>query len=471
MVGATLALTAQLAAPRSASAQPFEERLTLRLEGGIGAMLSPYQRNTDPSEYGGSTPGYRFGTQGSARLALTLDDPIAVQVSISNWFFLSDTRDTAWVIAPMVGLHFEPTVGTAGRFFADANVGYAMTGAERRFTFDVALGFEGAISRAVGIGPVLRYGQVFQPDSTNGVFEPFPQDARYLTLGMSLALRIPHPLPLPPPPAPRRPGDFDRDGVDDPADVCALVAQGEHPDTRRPGCPAPDSDGDGFFDDRDQCINVAAGAHPDPTRDGCPDTDADNDGVFNRDDQCPSTPQGRAPDPARAGCPEGDRDRDGYVDHLDHCPELPEDFDGVEDDDGCPDTDASSVHVLIEIGESHVINISHPINFVTASDRIVGMVSFRVLAGVRSILGAHPEISHVEIQGHTDNRGSPSTNLALSTRRANAVRLWLIQHGLEASRVTSRGFGQTVPLRPNTTAENRSINRRVEFHILGLEAR
>lgn len=68
-----------------------------------------------------------------------------------------------------------------------------------------------------------------------------------------------------------------------------------------------------------------------------------------------------------------------------------------------------------------------------------------------------------EVGGHTDNVGSPAYNLKLSDARAAAVKAWLVQHGLAASRVTSRGYGDTQPLVPNTTDENRFKNRRVEL--------
>jgi outer membrane protein OmpA-like peptidoglycan-associated protein len=68
-----------------------------------------------------------------------------------------------------------------------------------------------------------------------------------------------------------------------------------------------------------------------------------------------------------------------------------------------------------------------------------------------------------EIGGHTDNVGQPPYNLRLSGARADAVRAWLIGHGVSASRLTSRGYGDTKPLVPNTTDANRAKNRRVEL--------
>ncbi|MCL5992465.1 MAG: OmpA family protein [Bacteroidetes bacterium] len=72
----------------------------------------------------------------------------------------------------------------------------------------------------------------------------------------------------------------------------------------------------------------------------------------------------------------------------------------------------------------------------------------------------------IEIQGHTDNVGGMEFNQVLSERRANAVMEALIKLGVEPRRMRARGFGLTMPKVPNTTEENRAINRRTEFHIL-----
>ncbi|MGD0145110.1 MAG: OmpA family protein, partial [Rhizomicrobium sp.] len=68
-----------------------------------------------------------------------------------------------------------------------------------------------------------------------------------------------------------------------------------------------------------------------------------------------------------------------------------------------------------------------------------------------------------EIGGHTDNIGTPDYNLKLSDARAAAVKAWLQAHGVAAARVASHGYGDTRPLLPNTTDENRAKNRRVEL--------
>jgi len=71
----------------------------------------------------------------------------------------------------------------------------------------------------------------------------------------------------------------------------------------------------------------------------------------------------------------------------------------------------------------------------------------------------------IEIDGHTDNVGTPESNLKLSLDRANAVRNYLIEHGIASTRVTAKGFGDTEPAATNDTEEGRQKNRRTEVTI------
>ena len=71
----------------------------------------------------------------------------------------------------------------------------------------------------------------------------------------------------------------------------------------------------------------------------------------------------------------------------------------------------------------------------------------------------------VLIEGHTDSTGSDTTNLRLSQDRADAVRMALIAEGISANRITATGLGSSRPVAPNTSAEGRQQNRRVEIVI------
>ena len=92
--------------------------------------------------------------------------------------------------------------------------------------------------------------------------------------------------------------------------------------------------------------------------------------------------------------------------------------------------------------------------------------SFGILTEIADTVIRHVEIKRLEVQGHTDNSGTPEHNQLLSEQRAEAVRAWLVQHGVETDRLVARGYGQEKPLVPNVTAGNRAQNRRVQFIIL-----
>ena len=70
---------------------------------------------------------------------------------------------------------------------------------------------------------------------------------------------------------------------------------------------------------------------------------------------------------------------------------------------------------------------------------------------------------HVSIEGHTDSKGSSGYNKKLSTRRARSVRDYLIQHGVEPSKISAKGFGENSPVESNQTSEGRTKNRRAEL--------
>jgi outer membrane protein OmpA-like peptidoglycan-associated protein len=77
---------------------------------------------------------------------------------------------------------------------------------------------------------------------------------------------------------------------------------------------------------------------------------------------------------------------------------------------------------------------------------------------------AHPG-DKVVVEGHTCDLGTPDYNMALSQRRASSVKAYLLQQGVDASRVSTQALGLTRPAVPNTSEENRKLNRRAEFKI------
>ncbi|KXF75728.1 hypothetical protein ATN84_17270 [Paramesorhizobium deserti] len=101
------------------------------------------------------------------------------------------------------------------------------------------------------------------------------------------------------------------------------------------------------------------------------------------------------------------------------------------------------------------------IHFETGSARI-DKDSARVLDSVVATAQRCPS-GKVEIQGYTDSEGSPKANLALSQQRSNAVRQYMVNAGVDGSRLTAVGYGQAKPIASNDTQSGRAKNRRIEF--------
>ena len=110
------------------------------------------------------------------------------------------------------------------------------------------------------------------------------------------------------------------------------------------------------------------------------------------------------------------------------------------------------------------IKIEEQIYFATNSD-VIKPESTGLMTQIADVLLRHKEILRVEIQGHTDSRGSDSYNLDLSQRRALSVRTWLTQAGVEPDRLVAKGYGEAVPIASNRTRSGRAANRRVQFII------
>ena len=85
-----------------------------------------------------------------------------------------------------------------------------------------------------------------------------------------------------------------------------------------------------------------------------------------------------------------------------------------------------------------------------------------LLQEIHTLLSSTPEL-RLSIEGHTDNVGTASSNAALSTRRAEAVKAWLVGKGIAATRLSTQGFGDTRPIGDNRTEAGRARNRRVEL--------
>ena len=284
-------------------------------------------------------------------------------------------------------------------------------------------------------------------------------------------------------------GDRDEDGINDNDDPCPDDPEDfdGHQDTD--GCPEPDNDGDGLLDVNDSCPMDAEDLDWFQDGDGCPDPDNDADGLPDISDGCPNEPEDRDGDRDMDGCPDGDRDLDGLADDVDMCPLEPEDQDGFEDSDGCPDLDHDRDGILPPTDQCpeqpedfdndrdedgcpegplvtcEAIVIDEQVLFRPDSD-VIETVSHNLLDQVAALMMANPGILLVEVEGHTDDLGDEDYNLQLSDRRAASVMRHLVNTGVESSRLSSRGYGEAMPIDDNTTEIGRQANRRVVLRIL-----
>ncbi|MBX5461214.1 MAG: OmpA family protein, partial [Steroidobacteraceae bacterium] len=138
---------------------------------------------------------------------------------------------------------------------------------------------------------------------------------------------------------------------------------------------------------------------------------------------------------------------DGVVDDQDKCPQTPA---GVAvDPSGCPRQGSITLEgVTFELNSAQLTAASQTILDDLARD-----------------LKKYPNL-RIELQGHTDSSGEDAYNLALSQRRADAVRAHLISQGVPANQLVARGYGETQPIDDNSTSQGRARNRRVVVLVL-----
>jgi outer membrane protein OmpA-like peptidoglycan-associated protein len=219
--------------------------------------------------------------------------------------------------------------------------------------------------------------------------------------------------------------DTDKDGLPDSVDLCPTEPEDKKPPNTDDGCPAPaDRDGDGIPDSVDKCPDEKEDFDKIDDTDGCPEDDADKDNIGDAKDACPKEPGEPSPEPAKNGCPQ-------FIRRI---------------------TGSSEIQILKQV------------QFATGRATILPN-SYPILDEVVRLLKVNPEIKHLAIEGHTDNRGSNDLNEKLSNDRANSVMQYIIDKGIEAGKLSAAGFGPKKPIADNNTNEGRQKNRRVEFHI------
>lgn len=214
-----------------------------------------------------------------------------------------------------------------------------------------------------------------------------------------------------------------------------------------------DVDGDGVEDDRDRCPRAGEDRDGVEDEDGCPeeddDPDEDDDGLLDLHDRCPEDPEDPDGFEDADGCPELDNDGDGVLDTNDGalepggrfgiCRAMPETPGGEDANtpDGCPD---SAVRLDVDARRIRVPEV-----YFGLDEDVILEQSFADLAEVGAILAANTWIRRLVIEGHTDDRGTDDYNLDLSRRRAASVARFLVERGVETSRLEPVGFGRSRP--------------------------
>lgn len=236
----------------------------------------------------------------------------------------------------------------------------------------------------------------------------------------------------------QRDKDKDGDGVLDRNDPC--------PDEFGPysnnGCPLLDDDNDGVPNVDDTCPLVPGSIN------GCPDSDGDM--VPNIYDACPNT-MGRA---ENGGCP--DTDNDGVVDAQDPCPEV------YGEMGGCTQGALEAMlPTSVEVIKVKLIEAAENILFELDKAELT-QASYEPLNDILDVLQANPAIK-LDINGHADSQGSESYNYNLSKERAETVKQWFVDKGIDKKRLMAEGYGERAPRTDNDTPGERALNRRVDI--------
>jgi len=260
--------------------------------------------------------------------------------------------------------------------------------------------------------------------------------------------------------------DADKDTISDSTDSCPYAFGPASPDAKKHGCPVLDDDDDGVPNEQDLCPNDYAKASEASERKGCPapppPPDSDGDTIADTLDACPKEAGPISQDPAKNGCAppsNPDVDGDGVLDVEDACPQ----------DKGVKSSDpkANGCKALVRFTDKQ-ITIAQSIEFRVAKTDPppIESASEAVLAQIKETLAEHPEIVKLEIAGHTDDKGPEVFNTKVSQARADAVKKWLVEHGIAESRLVAKGYGPKKPVGDNKTKEGRAQNKRIDFVIV-----
>ncbi len=299
--------------------------------------------------------------------------------------------------------------------------------------------------------------------------------------------------------------DTDHDGIFDPVDACVTIPGVPDPNPKKHGCPR-DTDDDGIIDALDACVKVPGVSNADPKKNGCP-PDRDNDGILDAEDACPDVPGVKSANAMLNGCQVDedvsvevpvDRDNDGVLDWMDRCPIVPglkaapakvpaakkaeweasflgcpEDIDDdkiVNLEDACPRNPGPVARkgCPAAIVRGCQIELKDKVFFERQKASLIvlgpkGKETLGVLNEVLKILKEHPELQRIEVQGHASQDKYPK-NQELSQERAEEVVKWLVDKGIDKSRLSPVGKGMAVPL-AGVSLTLKDAHQRVEFEL------
>lgn len=374
-----------------------------------------------------------------------------------------DVKDAGWSAFIPIGAGFE--ISLSDNFVLDINGGYAFTFSDDLNYYnnkdvypDVPTVYDGFYSAAVGFSFVGGSGS--SDKDMDGLIRKIEKE-----VGTD-------------------PDNFDSDGDG--------LNDGEEVNTYKSNPLNADSDGDGLKDSDEVKLYNTNPIIADTDGDGLNDgvevnmyktnpskVDSDNDGLSDNEEITKHKSDPLKADSDGEGLNDGDEIKKYKTDPLKNDTDSDGLFDGEEvikykTDPLRRDSDSGTIDDLIELTRGtnpmdpndDVIKIGVPIilegvTFETARSEITPE-SAQILRSALKTLTTYPDIQ-VEISGHTDNAGGKKSNTRLSQRRANSVREWLIERGIDPRRIIAKGYGPDIPIVPNDSSENKRKNRRIEF--------
>ena len=320
-----------------------------------------------------------------------------------------------WAVNLAAQYHLN-TLWSGARWFdpyAQVGGGYAAIDNEGKFRTLVGAGANFWFTDNIGLNLQTAYHPTMKSESTENYF----QHALGITIKFGKQ-------------------DRDNDGVADKDDKCPDVAG--KPELN--GC--PDADGDGITDAEDACPDVFGLKE----LKGCPD--ADNDGIADKDDKCPQ----QAGPKENNGCPWPDRDGDGVLDKDDECPDVK----GTVANNGCPEVTQEVQKKLNDFAKTILFDLGKATIKPQSAD---------VLDNIVKVLNEFKK-AKFSVEGYTDSTGNKAKNVKLSEARANSVKDYLVAKGIDADRLSAKGFGPEKPVADNKTKAGREQNRRVEINLV-----